>query len=479
MFTPPPSPLPPQTRPGCDRAPSRSLLPLSEADLDPRDRSPSPAPSSDDSTSRSSSPYSQYSYVDNDAIVTSVPTLSKHLTRRSLSVNLKAASSTAQSQPGSPCTPRLKPKSSRSIKLTMILVPITLVLIALYTRFASHPAALDAFTPFSPKHDLQWGLHERHGQSEGIARRALPSSFDMAVARKRAEARIQHREDILAQALPAPVDLGAAVSKPRMIVRQDSSTNPTPTVPSSPVLPTPFPQPFDTTMSTNFSTQSCYNFFLNMTQTQPFRDCRPFSLLLLHSDKFITSQRDINALNVDIYGTCNTATSASQCQSNMVWFAGQLKAACQTDIADNNEMASSTLYGLEAYTLMRNSACATNPSTNAYCYIEAVATQDQSSYYFYELPVGMPLAVDITNQACNDCNKNLMDSYASALQSSPDTMLGLNGTYEDAASKLVGSCGAGYVDTSIKPSSNSALPQGAVNGLLVAAIAAVVGIVLT
>ena len=56
----------------------------------------------------------------------------------------------------------------------------------------------------------------------------------------------------------------------------------------APVLPTPFPQPFDSTFSPNFSTVSCQDFMTNMTLSPNFRRCRPFSLLVGDSNAFIT-----------------------------------------------------------------------------------------------------------------------------------------------------------------------------------------------
>lgn len=60
-----------------------------------------------------------------------------------------------------------------------------------------------------------------------------------------------------------------------------------PTVPSSPVLPTPFPQAFDGIITQNFTTSSCLNFFNNMTASLEFRSCRPFSFLSSTSSTFI------------------------------------------------------------------------------------------------------------------------------------------------------------------------------------------------
>jgi hypothetical protein len=66
-----------------------------------------------------------------------------------------------------------------------------------------------------------------------------------------------------------------------------TSTTTLPVIPTStPVLPTPFPQPLDSSLTRNFTTSACYEFFLNMTNTLPFRSCRPFSLLLQSSSQF-------------------------------------------------------------------------------------------------------------------------------------------------------------------------------------------------
>ena len=75
-----------------------------------------------------------------------------------------------------------------------------------------------------------------------------------------------------------------------------------PTIPSSPpVLPTPFPQPFDVTLTLNFTTNSCQTFFLNMTQSLPFRQCRPFSFLSQVSTAFLqVSGRSLIQLAISI-----------------------------------------------------------------------------------------------------------------------------------------------------------------------------------
>lgn len=147
---------------------------------------------------------------------------------------------------------RFLPSSCWSI----ILVPLLLIFIAAMTRFAAHPAAFDILIPgaktdpdFWTHKIVDWRPHPRHGHLHS-----------------------DHHPD----GNPAPP------------FRRDttSTSSIVPAVPQNPTLPLPFPQPFDTTLSTNFSSNECYNFFLNMTQTTSFRSCRPFSLLLTHSAEF-------------------------------------------------------------------------------------------------------------------------------------------------------------------------------------------------
>jgi hypothetical protein len=63
-----------------------------------------------------------------------------------------------------------------------------------------------------------------------------------------------------------------------------------PPVPSSsPILPTPFPAPLTT--ANDFTTQGCQAFFRNMTQSESFLACRPFSLLMQFSSTFVNVSR--------------------------------------------------------------------------------------------------------------------------------------------------------------------------------------------
>ncbi|KAL5523183.1 hypothetical protein ACEPAF_1450 [Sanghuangporus sanghuang] len=238
----------------------------------------------------------------------------------------------------------------------------------------------------------------------------------------------------------------------------DSSSSPTTTVPQTeqtippvpdtsnpPALPTPFPQPFDTTGATsNVTTQTCANFFTNMTQTLPFRSCRPFSLLEQFSSEFIEAQTNLTLLNTLIFGTCTTSTPLDTCTANMDWFASSLTSFCSTEVSQNNLLVAQTLLGLQSYALLRQAACLVNQQSNTYCYASAAHDSSPADLYLYQLPLGIGFPVSTTQPSCSTCAKSILALYAEALRGGNSSASGLEETYEPAASQAESVCGTGF-----------------------------------
>lgn len=170
-----------------------------------------------------------------------------------------------------------KTRTTRRIRWTIVLVPVVLIIITATTRYISHPAFLDLWSanrePVGRHTIAEWQTHKRH---------ADPDPAPMPV-----------QDNTSGSAAPPPSSASASA-----VTSSPSSAPPTslppvgsqtvPTIPSAPpILPTPFPQPLDQSLSSNFTTQICENFFVNMTASTPFRACRPFSLLLQTSSAFI------------------------------------------------------------------------------------------------------------------------------------------------------------------------------------------------
>lgn len=177
--------------------------------------------------------------------------------------------------------PESKRRVGRKTKWTVLAVPLVLIFITASTRYITHPIVFDAFSdPPLLSADWRawtsrltdWTPHKRHI--------AVDSQLDVASESSSASASIAFPSSTL----PSE-SLSLSTATPTSSTSSD--TQDIPTVPNStPVLPTPFPQPFDT-LAINFSSVTCYNFILNMTNTAPFRSCRPFSLLLSTSNEFI------------------------------------------------------------------------------------------------------------------------------------------------------------------------------------------------
>jgi len=149
----------------------------------------------------------------------------------------------------------------------VIIVPLILVLVTLLTRFPSHPLfsrLLAGPSPGTRVHvttGMDGTVHVHHRRQAGTSTMAPDPSSSPDGSQ-----------------LIFPTMTSSGASGPSQTV---------PTVPLSPVLPTPFPQAFDTTLSNNFTTNSCATFFTNMTESLPFRQCRAFSFLSQTSSAFL------------------------------------------------------------------------------------------------------------------------------------------------------------------------------------------------
>ena len=146
---------------------------------------------------------------------------------------------------------------SRRTKRTVIAVPLILILITFTTRSLTHPTFLDFIDTASPSLS-GWSLHKR--QPEPMPQAGASNSIAFPTT-----------------AVPTSTPVPAPAPTAQQL----------PTIPSTaPTLPNPFPQPFESSLQANFTSLSCQNFFLNMTNINSFRSCRPFSLLLQSSESF-------------------------------------------------------------------------------------------------------------------------------------------------------------------------------------------------
>jgi hypothetical protein len=140
----------------------------------------------------------------------------------------------------------------------------------------------------------------------------------------------------------------------------------------------------------------------------------------------------------------------------MAGFAAQLEVSCKEDLGDRNSIAVGSLRALKAFTLMATTSCLADPSTNTYCYVKAVFSQNPSDLYFYQLPFGIKLPNN-TAPTCSACTKTMMGLYAWALgNETKGELSGLETTYQSAANLAVGKCGDGYAPIQVTNVSGAA-----------------------
>jgi len=100
---------------------------------------------------------------------------------------------------------------------------------------------------------------------------------------------------------------------------------------------------------------------------------------------------------------------------------------------------------LQAYGLMRDTACLPDPATNTFCFLNAVRNPNPTDLYYYQLPIGIGIP-KTADPMCSPCTGRVLDLYAKALgdPTRADSLIALQKTYEPAAALAIKSCGTAY-----------------------------------
>jgi hypothetical protein len=120
---------------------------------------------------------------------------------------------------------------------------------------------------------------------------------------------------------------------------------------------TVLPQPFDTTLGNNFTSNSCPQFFNRFLSDETFRSCYPFSLLLQTSHGFFEAEKNFFQTTVALEAGCSA--NYNVCNRLMQSLATELKtaSACMSDYDAENQLVMQAYNGLIAYPVMYQAAC--------------------------------------------------------------------------------------------------------------------------
>ncbi|EEB99180.1 hypothetical protein MPER_01191, partial [Moniliophthora perniciosa FA553] len=101
----------------------------------------------------------------------------------------------------------------------------------------------------------------------------------------------------------------------------------------------------------------------------------------------------------------------------MGWFASAIDTedTCAQELREGNAAVKGLLVALESYPLTRNLGCMVDPSTNTYCYINAVRNPNPSDLYAYQLIFGTRFPTN-SPSTCSGCSRQVLGALAGAIE---------------------------------------------------------------
>jgi hypothetical protein len=231
----------------------------------------------------------------------------------------------------------------------------------------------------------------------------------------------------------------------------------------------PLPSAFDTSLGSNFTSNSCPTFFNNFLTNSTFTQCSPLSLLIQNSQGFFSIQRSKPTLHKLLEKSCSAPISI--CAATMTDLARQLilDSNCGSDFVARQPLVMQAYNGLLGYEPLAQASCLkTSNYTSAtiipsldtttttdddddaeYCFIDALMNkQNPSDPFPYYTAIGMnlPTGQNVPPPTCNGCLRAAMTLFARAAVHADQP---LSMTYATCARAVDGACGAGFADTNV------------------------------
>ncbi|KAL2863929.1 uncharacterized protein BJX67DRAFT_232929 [Aspergillus lucknowensis] len=217
-------------------------------------------------------------------------------------------------------------------------------------------------------------------------------------------------------------------------------------VPRSSSSSSPFPTTFDTSLSNNFTSDTCGDFFNTFLADSTFTNCHAISTLLRDSSSFfhILSSAASTSHVLDI--ACSA--DVKSCASAMSNFASDLldDGNCGQDYADGNPLVTNAYVNMITYEPIYRATCLQSPDTTDYCFVDALTnTSNPVDYDVYLLPYG-----SIINSkpfpTCNACLQATLDIFSQWAQVDGQP---LTDSYLPSAREINGHCGSDFANVSI------------------------------
>ncbi|OJD35356.1 c6 zinc finger domain containing protein [Diplodia corticola] len=264
-------------------------------------------------------------------------------------------------------------------------------------------------------------------------------------------------------------DASASSALPTTLVatRTSGSASATALVVDTGSTATSIPQPFDTSLGSNFTSSNCPNFFNSFLENSTFVDCVPLSLLLQTSSAFFDVTRSLVRTTQVLDASCSA--NFAQCSALMDNLAAQLihDDHCGADYKASNPTVLQAYKGLVAYEPVYQAGCLRDDS-GSYCFANAITNSSSpTDSYPYYLPVGVALPGG-SRPTCNSCLQTTMDAFWTYTSNKTQP---ISQTYAQAAGVVNIQCGPNFVNATVSKSTTSGVaPNAAVPGLSSAAL---------
>ncbi|KAL4866845.1 hypothetical protein BDV12DRAFT_130085 [Aspergillus spectabilis] len=207
-----------------------------------------------------------------------------------------------------------------------------------------------------------------------------------------------------------------------------------------------FPTTFDTSLSNNFTTDSCPDFFSKFLSDSTFTDCRAISTLLRDSTGFFHTLSSAASTSHVLDIACSA--DVTSCASTMSSFASDLldDSNCGQDYEDGNPLVTNAYFNMITYEPIYRATCLQNPDTENYCFVDAVTnTSNPADYDVYLLPYGSTITPK-TLPTCDSCLQATLDIFSNWAQVEDQP---LADSYLPSATAINGRCGANFAHVNI------------------------------
>lgn len=193
---------------------------------------------------------------------------------------------------------------------------------------------------------------------------------------------------------------------------------------------------------------------------------------------FFAASKSKASISKVLDSSCNVVLPT--CTTLMSSLAHELKSDsnCGADYHLENPIVQQAYNGLVSYTPLYQASCLKAPSSNHYCFADAVTNMSNpSDTYAYYLPLGMPLPSG-SMLTCSDCLKNTMEIFNKAASNSSQP---ISKDYSQSAQMINLGCGPQFVNSTIDRSESSAATASIPSlrsGMVVAGLAIMAGFIL-